>query len=138
MQQRALSAVLVVLGSVAVASGLSGIILGPAFVPGGAPTTASVDSEYRFTNVFWLAAGLALWWSVLRLRARRTVTRIVLAIAFFGGFARLVSVIAAGWPHPVFIGALVLELVVVPLVIWWHGHVIDVPEASEPERMPQR
>lgn len=25
-----------------------------------------------------------------------------------------------GWPHPVFIGALVLELVVVPLVIWWH------------------
>lgn len=137
MQQRALSAVLVVLGSVAVASGLSGIVLGPAFIPGGAPATASVDSEYRFANVFWLAAGLTLWWSLPRPRARRTVTRTVLAIAFLGGFARLASVAAVGWPHPVFIGALVLELVVVPLVIWWHGRVVPIAEAVEPEPITQ-
>lgn len=124
MQQRALVIVLAALGTIAVTSGLAGIVLGPAFIPGGAPTSASVDSEYRFTNVFWLAAGAAMWWSLSRPRERKNVTRAMLALAFVGGFARLISVVATGWPHPVFIAVLVLELVVVPLVIWWHVRVI--------------
>ncbi len=81
---------------------------------------ATVDSEYRFTNVFWLAAGLLIWWSLRRPEQRADVTRAILAIASLGGVARLVSAAVTGWPHPVFIGALVLEVVVVPLVIWWH------------------
>lgn len=128
MQQRTLIIVLAVLGAVSIASGLSGIIFGPEGVPGGAPTTASVDNEYRFTNAFWLAAGAALWWSLFRLPERRNVTRVVLVIAFLGGFARLVSVGVMGWPHPVFIAALILELVVVPLVIWWHVRVVGATE----------
>lgn len=127
MQQRVLIIVLALLGAVAVASGLAGVILGPAFVPGGTPTSASVDSEYRFTNVFWLAAGIALWWSLFRPRERKTIARIALALAFAGGLARLVSVAMTGWPHPVFIATLTLELVVVPLVIWWHVRVFGAP-----------
>ena len=42
-------------------------------------------------------------------------------IAALGGFARLASWAAVGPPHPVFIGTIVLELVIVPLVIWWHS-----------------
>lgn len=122
--RRMLVVVLAVLGAVAVASGLAGIVVGPAFVPGGASTTASVDSEYRFTNVFWLAAGVVLWWSLARLEERAGITRAVLTVAFLGGFARLISIGATGWPHPVFVGALVLELLVVPLVVWWHVRAI--------------
>jgi hypothetical protein len=131
MQRRALTLVLAVLGAVAVASGLYAIILGPSFAPGGSPTSASVDSEYRFVNVFWLAAGGALWWSLLRPRERATVTRTTLVLAFVGGLARLLSLFVAGWPHPVFVATIFLELVVVPLVLWWHVRVVGVTGTLE-------
>lgn len=120
MGRRTLVVVIAVLGGVAVLSGLLGIVGGPAALPGGESVNATVDSQYRFANVFWLAAGLIVWWSLRRPERRREVTRVVLAIAAVGGVARLVSVLVTGWPHPVFVGVMVLELVVVPLVIWWH------------------
>lgn len=127
MGQRALVIVLAALGAVAVASGLNGILLGPGSIPGGAETTASVDSNYRFAQVFWFAAGAGLWWSLRRLRERRHITRLMLALAFLGGIARLISVVVTGWPHPVFIGVLALELVVIPVVLWWHARVVSSP-----------
>lgn len=119
-RQRSLIVVLAVLGVVPVATSLLAIIGGPAAAPGGGPTTASVDSEYRFVNTFWLAAGLILWWTLRKPAARAAVTRVVLGLAAIGGFARLISVLVVGWPHPVFIATIGLELLVVPLVIWWH------------------
>ena len=124
--KRALVIVLYVLGAVPVATGLLGIIAGPTGAPGGAPAVASVDSEYRFVNVFWLAAGLILWWTLRKAAERALVTRVVLIIAASGGIARLISWAVVGPPHPVFIGTIVLELVVVPLVIWWHARVFPV------------
>ena len=124
--KRALVVVLAVLGAVPVATGLLAIVGGPNSAPGGGPTTASVDSEYRFVNVFWLAAGLILWWTLRRASERALITRVVLVIAATGGIARLISWIVVGPPHPVFIGTIGLELVVVPLVIWWHSRVFPV------------
>lgn len=113
-----------VLGAVPLATGLLGVLRGPAGAPGGAPTTASVDSEYRFVNVFWAAAGPALWWSLVRAEERAGFTRVVLSLAAAGGLPRLLSVRRTGWPHPVFRGTIVLELVVVPVVLAWHARVI--------------
>ena len=93
---------------------------------GGGPTTPSIDSEYRFVNVLWLGAGVILYWTLLKPAARALVTRVVLILAATGGIARLISVAVVGWPHPVFIGTIVLELVIVPLVIWWHARVFPV------------
>lgn len=113
-----------VLGAVPLATGLLGILRGPAGAPGGAPTTASVDSEYRFVNVFWAAAGPALWWSLARAEERAGSTRVLLGLAAAGGLPRLLSVRRTGWPHPVFRGTIILELVVVPVVLAWHARVI--------------
>lgn len=124
--------VIAVLGTVPVLSGLLGIVGGPGVLPGGEAVNATVDSEYRFTNVFWLAAGLLIWWSLRRPQERAAVTRVILAIASLGAIPRLVSVAVTGWPHPVFVGALALELFVVPLVIWWHVRTFPRPAASEP------
>jgi len=123
---RLLIVVLAVLGAVPVATGLLAIVGGPTVAPGGGPTTPSIDSEYRFVNVFWLAGGLVLWWTLRRASERALVTRVVLVIAATGGIARLISVLVVGWPHPVFVGTIGLELVVVPLVIWWHSRVFPV------------
>ena len=119
-QRTALLAVLATLGAVPVASGIAGILRGPAGAPGGGPTTPSVDSEYRFVNVFWTAAGVLLWWTLRKPVERAEITRLVLGLAAFGGIPRLLSWRATGAPHPLFRGTVVLELLIVPAVIVWH------------------
>lgn len=111
------------LGAIPVATGLLGIIGGPERAPGGAPTTASVDSEYRFVNVFWAAAGVLLWWTLRSPADRATATRAILALAAAGGLPRLLSIARSGLPHPVFRATILLELLVVPAVILWHRRV---------------
>lgn len=127
VSRQALLVTLGVLGAVPVASGTTGVLLGPAGLPGAEQTGSTIDSEYRFLNVFWLAAGITLWWSLRQPESRTGVTRIVLALASLGGGPRLLSWARRGAPHPVFKATLVLELVIVPLVLWWHGRVFPAP-----------
>ena len=122
-ERSSLLATVALLGVIPVATGLLGVLGGPERAPGGGATTASVDSEYRFVNVFWAAAGGVLWWTLGRPEERSVATRTVLGLAALGGFPRLLSVIRAGLPHPVFRATIALELLVVPLVIVWHSRV---------------
>jgi hypothetical protein len=122
--RKALLAVLGGLGAIPVASGLTGMLGGPERVPGGSPAAPSVDSEYRFVNTFWTAAGLALWWSIRRPESRAATTRLILATAAAGGVPRLISARRTGAPHPVFRAATVLELLVLPVVLVWHAVVV--------------
>ncbi len=66
-QRLTLLTALVLLGSIAVAAGSAGILLGPVLGPDTAPVGADVDSEYRVLSAIWLSWGLALWWSARRL-----------------------------------------------------------------------
>ncbi|WP_081655377.1 DUF4345 domain-containing protein [Amycolatopsis orientalis] len=134
--RKALLATLGALGAIPVASGLTGILGGPERAPGGAATTPSVDSEYRFVNTFWTAAGLALWWSLLRPEKRAGTTRLVLGTAAAGGLPRLLSARRAGAPHPVFRAATVLELAVVPGVLLWHARVFRAGQTPKNPRTP--
>jgi hypothetical protein len=69
-------------------------------LPGGGPVNATIDSEYRFANAFWVTAGLLTWWAVPRIGTARTLLRITLGAVFLGGLARLIAAHASGWPHP--------------------------------------
>lgn len=127
--ETAVRGVVAALGILPVVSGARGVLEGPASAPGGGSTTPSVDSEYRFVNVFWLAAGPGLWWSVAAPRQRATTTRILLGLAASGGVPRLMSWRAVGRPHPAFQAATALELIGVPAVLLWHRSVFG----SDPE-----
>lgn len=124
MSRRGLQVVLALLATIAVTSGLSGMIAGPTVLPAAGPVDATVDSEFRFVNAFWLVAGALVWWAVPRVERATTVLRMTLGGAFLGGLARLLAVAASGWPHPVFVGALGVELILVPLVLWWQTRVV--------------
>ena len=130
--QRLLLVVLAALGAFVIATALFSIIVGPAAVPGGGAVPPTIDSEFRFLKVIWLAVGVTLLWTLRRPAERALVTRVLLVVAACGGIARLLSFAVVGLPHPVFIGAGILELVVLPLVIWWHSRVFPV-KARTPE-----
>ncbi|MGQ5262007.1 DUF4345 domain-containing protein [Micromonospora sp. ZYX-F-536] len=125
MSKRGLQVVLAILASVAVASGLYGVLAGPTALPGSGPVDATVDSEYRFTNAFWLVAGMVVWWAIPRVQQATAVLRVALGAAFLGGLARLLAAAVSGWPHPIFLGALGVELVVVPTVLLWQARVAN-------------
>lgn len=116
--------VVIAFSVIPIVTGALGIAVGPAALPEPAEASATLDSEFRFTQAFWLMAGLLLLWSSFRMVERAAVTRLVLATAVLGGLARAWSAAMIGWPHPVYIGTLVLELVIVPLVLWWHARVV--------------
>ncbi len=111
---------LILVGAIGVAGGGIGVVLGP--VTGAAPQqiSPSTSSEYRFLSGVWFSLGCVLWWSLRQPVARRAVTRIVVICGIAGGVGRLVSLLIDGWPGP-FIVALVVELVVLPALLWWHS-----------------
>lgn len=110
---------LMALSGIPLVTGALGVVIGAAGLPEPAALAATADSEYRFLNVFWFAAGVGLLWASFRLRERRGVAVTLLAVASAGGLARAWSVVVSGWPHPIYIGVMVLELIVVPAVIVW-------------------
>lgn len=121
MSKTILTVVIYVLGAVAVLTGLLAIIGGPAAEIGGKAAVPSVDSQFRYANVFWLAAGLLLIWSARKPLERAMVTRVVLVIAAVAGLGRIVSIIEVGLPAPFYLLTLGLEVIATPLIIWWHS-----------------
>ena len=132
--KRPLVILLYALGAFVIATALFSIIVGPTTVPGGGAVPPTIDSEFRFLKVIWLSVGVILIWTLRRPVERALATRVLLVVAACGGIARLISLFVVGWPHPVFIGAGILELAVLPLVIWWHSRVFPVTKALAARR----
>jgi hypothetical protein len=131
VSRRGLQIVLAVLATVAVASGLYGMLAGPAALPGAEHVDATVDSEYRFANAFWFTAGVVTWWTVPRVHLATTVLRVTLGATFLGGLARLFAAAVSGWPHPVFLAALTVELVLIPTVLFWQATVAAAGRSAQ-------
>lgn len=114
---RTIRVVLVAMGAVASATGTSVVARGPAAIPGGAPTTASVDSVLRFYAVWWAAQGPRAWRLARDPALDADELRSVCATTVIGGVARLVAVQASGRPHPLFSALTALELTLPPVLL---------------------
>lgn len=125
---------LLLLAVVVMTVSLAHILLGPAVVvPGGAPVNATTDSEDRFYATFFLAYGAAVFWAARDIPARVREIRLLMLIFFAGGIARIISIIAMGWPHPLFVGLGAAELILPPIIIWLASR-IGEDNAATPER----
>lgn len=107
------------LALVPIATGLASVLLGAAIVPGGA--SASVESELRFYAVWWVGLGIYLWSLAPRVLERGRELRVVCALLFAGGLARLGAIADVGAPEPTFVGLMVVEWVVAVGLWAWHA-----------------
>lgn len=123
--RRALLVLIGIVGAIAVGGGGAGIVLGAVTSADPQRVAVATSSEYRFLSGVWLALGLSLWWSLVRPETRAGMTRIVLIVAITGGLGRLVSLLVDGWPGAGFVSALVIELIGLPLLLWWHLRIIQ-------------
>ena len=134
--RRRLQWTLAALAAVPLASASREIVLGPQGVPGGSPEVApTVDSALRYANVFKLAVGPVIWSHLGRVERSPNVTY-ALSSMFVGGLARLRSWQQRGRPHPVTVGAVVLELAAPPLLVAWQRRIArsTPPERRRPPR----
>jgi hypothetical protein len=119
--RRALQALLVLFGLIAIGTAVAEIAVGGALVSQGAAVPVDVDSNYRFFAAFWLGAGVLLLWIVPRVESAVAPLRAVTGLVFLGGLARLISMAAVGVPSPMFLGLLALELAAPPILILWQS-----------------
>lgn len=108
-------------GIVCAAIGLTHIIFGPAAIPGGVVTNATMDSEDRFYATMFVGFGFALLWCARDLNGRANVFAALLGIFFAGGIARIVSLVMVGPPSNLFLFLGSLELILPPLLWFWHS-----------------
>ncbi|MEZ5710919.1 MAG: DUF4345 domain-containing protein [Blastomonas sp.] len=121
MVRRTLEYFTIIFGLVCMAIAMVHIVIGPSSIPGSVPVNATMDSEDRFYATLFLGFGAALVWVARDLNSRKGMFGALLIIFFLGGIARIISALAAGLPNDLFIFLGSLELVMPPLLWWWHG-----------------
>ena len=80
-----------------------------------------LNSQIAFWGAIWFGFGLVLWHVSADLRQKAELFRLLMAILILGGLGRVYALARFGWPGPILIGALLLELIGPPLLLLWHG-----------------
>lgn len=84
---------------------------------------ADMDNELRFYAVFWIAYGAFVVMTARRPDIHKARVPLLLALLFAGGVGRALGVAASGWPHPMFVSLMTIELVLPPALyaLWRAG-----------------
>ena len=118
-----LQATVAVLALIPLLSGLGGIVLGPRLFGVQPPWPADLDSHLRFLSGVFLAVGIGFCSCVPSIETKTGSFRLLAALVFCGGLARLFSLIVAGAPSAGYLFGLGMELVAVPLLVLWQAKV---------------
>lgn len=119
--RRALQVFIGVAGCLPVFAGVAGIVSGPCFLGTMEPWPVDLDSHLRFLSGVFLVVGLAWWSCIPSIETKGERLRLLAAMTFAGGLARLASLGLAGAPSVGHLVGLAMELVAVPVVLLWHA-----------------
>jgi hypothetical protein len=134
VMRQGLQVVLTALGAVAVVFGGLTVLAGAGGVVDGGRVSASVDSELRFYAAWYLGAGVLMLRSVRRVEAEGSLIRLIGAVFLIAAAARVLSMVALGTPHPLFLALMVIEFAIPVVIVPWQGAVARraVEEPAEP------
>ncbi len=122
-----LQVVIAVLALIPTVTGAAGVLLGPDFLRPDPQWPADLDSHFRFLSGMFLAIGIGFFFTVRGIETRTGRFRLLAALVFTGGLARLLSLLVAGTPSAGHLLGLGMELVVVPLLVVWQARIARRP-----------
>ena len=109
---------------VPVASGLFGVLFGPALT-GDRGMSVSADSHFRYLSGLLLGIGLCFWSTIPRIEEKTTFFRFLALIVVMGGLARLLGLWVTGVPSIAMLGGMFMELIVTPVLAFWQTRVAN-------------
>ena len=118
---RVFGVVCIAVGALHIALGLQADQMLGAGLSGEALANASLDSQNRFYGAQFVLVGAVAWMCGGDLERHAKLFRVLMAVFFLGGLARLVSLLLLGWPAPMVQLLAVSELVIPPLLLLWHA-----------------
>lgn len=122
-ERLALKVAVAVAALLPVTAGLLGIIAGFEVFGRGAAVPVDMTSHGRYLSGLLLGIGFAYWSTIPRIETHGARFRLLTAIVFVGGLARLCDLYAHGVPSiPMQVG-LVMELVIAPALALWRERV---------------
>lgn len=124
MSKRLLQITVAILGLVPLSAGLAGVVLGPVAF-GGPESITDLNSHFRYISGIFLAVGIAFYTTIPNIQIKTARFRLLTALVFIGGLARLLSLLIDGAPTTPHLIGLFLELVAVPALAVWQGRVAE-------------
>jgi hypothetical protein len=117
-----LQVVLVLIGVVALTTGILNAVIGTNLMPTHSPKTyPDVESNYRFFAAIWATFGLVFLWIVPRVERATFAVRAVSGAIFFAGLVRLATALIVGTPAALLIVLGAIALLAPPLVVFWQA-----------------
>jgi hypothetical protein len=110
-------------GAVDFLMGASALTAVNATLPVDALTDASLNSQLRFFGAIWFGFGALLWRVAGDLKTHAHVFRLMCFTLILSGVGRLISLVQFGVPALPFVIATIVEVVVIPGVLFWHWRV---------------
>ena len=135
-ERRRLQIVVAVLCLVPFIAGAMGMIYGVKMTGETIPAMR-IDSHIRYLSGLLFGIGAAYLISVPQIEKHGPRLRLLSAIVFFGGIARLAGIITVGWPGFAMMFGLIVEIVLVPALCIWQYRIEQIfngrPPASSPD-----
>jgi hypothetical protein len=123
LSRRLLQATIAVLALIPTVIGGSGVLNGPALVMRAQDWPVNLDSHFRFLSAIFLAIGLTFYATIPAIERKTAMFRWAAFLIVAGGLGRALSFAAKGAPGTAHMMGLGMELVVVPLLVFWQGAV---------------
>lgn len=118
MERTLLQVAFATVGLVAILFGVTGVFFGTSL--SGVNLGVTMEGYVRFIKGVLIAAGLIYWSAIPRMEAGGERISVVSFLLVFGAAGRLLAVFGHGFPTVGLMVSLVGELIVVPLLWWWH------------------
>lgn len=123
-EKRLLQGAILIACLVPLAAGGAGMIAGVSNVPGIDPAfRINLDSHFRYLSGLLFGVGLGFLACLPQIEQRSLAFRLLGLMVVIGGLARLTVATAIGPPGGAHIFALVMELGVVPALLFWQWRV---------------
>ena len=135
IERRLLQTAVAIACVVPLTAGTLGVLQGTLFV-GVSALRPDLDSHFRYLSGIFLALGLGFVSTVPAIERQGPRFRLLAAMVVAGGLARALSWAEVGAPSPGHRFGLVMELVVVPLLVFWQarveGHAVAAARRDTP------